>query len=195
MFNKRLAGSKSASQLLADLRVSNERMSGHLEDELALEMKLTVEVDKVRQRISLAKKQIEDYKVKELRVNTERRELEEDYYRQLDEVKKLSQEISVLQNDLKTGKRMYNDVSLSLEIARKHYLRTEAELRVAHRDLDTIQQEALANAQRPINTQTQTDVDISTIKDLDVILGDCQEQRRTINRMRASLTSLTQGRA
>jgi chromosome segregation ATPase len=195
MFNKRLAGSKSASQLLADLRVSNERMSGHLEDELALEMKLTVEVDKVRQRISLAKKQIEDYKVKELRVNTERRELEEDYYRQLDEVKKLSQEISVLQNDLKTGKRMYNDVSLSLERARKHYLRTEAELRVAHCDLDTIQQEALANAQRPINTQTQTDVDISTIKDLDVILSDCQEQRRTINRIRASLTSLTQGHA
>jgi len=191
IFNKRLA-TESASQILADLRVSNERMSNHLEDELALEVKLTVELDKVRQRIGLAKKQVEEFKVKELKIDEERRDLEEEYYRRYDFVKKLSHDVTNLQNEMTKGKRMQHDLSTSLDRSRAHYLRTENELKTALKDLNELQQEALAVARRPISRQVQTDVDVQAIRDLDLILSDCQKQRKTISRMRASLTALTQ---
>ena len=189
MFNKRLA-SKSAAQLLADLRVSNEKMSSHLESELALEMKLTVEVDKVRQRIALAQKQIDEYKVKEQRVISDRRELEESYFTQLDAVKKINENITVLKGELETGKRMFRDLYSMLDRSRRQYLRTESELKTANTELKIIQDEAINVARRPITQQTQTDVDTIAIRDLDFILNDCQEQRKTINRIRASLSAL-----
>ena len=189
MFNKRMA-SKSAAQILADLRVSNEKMSSHLDGELALELKLTLEVDKVRQRIALAQKQIDDYKVKEQRLTSDRRELEEDYFIQLDAVKKINESISGLKEELTTGKRMFRELYNMLDRSRRQYLRTESELKHANAELRTIQDEAITVARRPITQHTQTEVDTVAIRDLDFILNDCEEQRKTINRIRASLSAL-----
>ena len=65
----------------------------------------------------------------------DRRELEEIYFSQLDAVKKLNENITTLNGDLKVGKIMFNDLNRLLLRARKQYLRTEAELNATNAEL------------------------------------------------------------